>query len=73
VRQQSTLARYLDCRHWPVPPSVPKSIAPLLRPLPDACQHCYATDFDVVLGDDEAWHISCSQCWTAAGVRPDAD
>jgi hypothetical protein len=70
----NTLVRYLDCRHWPATPPVPRAIATVLRPLPDCCPRCSAVDFDVVPDELRAtWDVVCAECGARPGVRPDAD
>jgi hypothetical protein len=71
VRVQS-LVRYLDNRWWPVPPSVPSAVAGLLPLLPDACPHCGSKQFYVTLASADSWHVLCSKCKSAPGMRTDA-
>lgn len=74
IRKHTTfLVRYLDSRHWPVPPPVSRAIARLLRPLPDECPNCNATVFDVVLSNQQAWVVVCAECEQDPGVRAGAD
>jgi hypothetical protein len=75
LRQNTNfLERYLESPHWPVPPPVPKAIATILRPLPDRCPSCGATDFNVVLNSNQdAWEVVCAGCGVNPGVRADAD
>jgi predicted RNA-binding Zn-ribbon protein involved in translation (DUF1610 family) len=73
IKRTTPLVRYTDCRHWPVPPPVPKVIATLLRPLPDNCPNCNAAVFDVVMSKQQAWVVICAECDESPGVRADAD
>jgi hypothetical protein len=73
IKRTTPLVRYLDSRHWPVPPPVPRAIACLLRPLPDGCPKCGVSVFDVVMSKQQVWVVICAECDQPAGVRPDAD
>jgi hypothetical protein len=68
-RHVVALVRYVDCNHWPVPPSVPAAIAALLPMLPDDCPGCETKAFKVALAASGAWEVVCGRCGAAPGVR----
>ena len=69
TRRTLQIGRRPDSNRWLVPPTVPQTISALLQPLPDECQHCRGTAFDVTLGEQESWTVVCGKCGAAPGVR----
>ena len=66
------LVRYLDNHWWPVPPSVPRTVAGLLPLLPDNCPRCAGRTFFVALAPPESWQVLCTGCRESPGTRTDA-
>ena len=71
-RRTQSLVRYLDNPRWPIPPPVPKAIAPLLRSLPDACPSCAGTSFRLGVAQEQ-WAVLCANCGAKPGVRADPE